>query len=207
MVTLGDEGFMNGGGDGSYPYTTGEGVDFAANLKVPDLDFGTLHLYPGSWGETNDWGNAWITNHGAACVAAGKPCILEEYGVTSSKPAAEGPWQTTALATNGIAGDMFWQYGDTLSTGNSPDDGNTIFYGTSDYTTLVTDHVAAIGGGSGSGTGSVTTATGSTPTSGSSTGGSLPKYSQCGGTGWTGSGTCVSGTTCTYSSAYYSQCL
>jgi len=35
MVTLGDEGFMNGGGDGSYPYTTGEGVDFAANLKIP----------------------------------------------------------------------------------------------------------------------------------------------------------------------------
>lgn len=35
MVTLGDEGFMNGGGDGSYPYTTSEGIDFEANLKVP----------------------------------------------------------------------------------------------------------------------------------------------------------------------------
>jgi hypothetical protein len=35
MVTLGDEGFMNGGGDGSYAYTTAEGVDFAQNLKVP----------------------------------------------------------------------------------------------------------------------------------------------------------------------------
>lgn len=35
MVALGDEGFMNGGGDGSYPYTTSEGIDFAANLKVP----------------------------------------------------------------------------------------------------------------------------------------------------------------------------
>lgn len=34
MVALGDEGFMNGGGDGSYPYTTYEGVDFAANLKI-----------------------------------------------------------------------------------------------------------------------------------------------------------------------------
>jgi mannan endo-1,4-beta-mannosidase len=37
MVTMGDEGFMNGGGDGSYPYTTGEGMDFEANLKIPVL--------------------------------------------------------------------------------------------------------------------------------------------------------------------------
>jgi len=37
--------------------------------------------------------------------------------------------------------------------------------------------------------------------------GDLAKYSQCGGSGWTGTGTCVSGTTCTYSNAYYSQCL
>jgi len=42
LVTLGDEGFMNGGGDGSYPYTTGEGVDFAANLKIPVI----LSPYP-----------------------------------------------------------------------------------------------------------------------------------------------------------------
>ncbi len=48
LVTLGDEGFMNGGGDGSYPYTASEGVDFVANLKIPNLDFGTFHLYPGS---------------------------------------------------------------------------------------------------------------------------------------------------------------
>jgi len=39
---------MNGGGDGSYLYTTAEGVDFVANLGVPNLDRGTFHLYPGS---------------------------------------------------------------------------------------------------------------------------------------------------------------
>jgi len=41
----------------------------------------------------------------------------------------------------------------------------------------------------------------------SAPGGTLSKWSQCGGIGWTGSGTCVTGTTCTYSTAYYSQCL
>ncbi|KAF8153064.1 carbohydrate-binding module family 1 protein [Crassisporium funariophilum] len=34
-----------------------------------------------------------------------------------------------------------------------------------------------------------------------------PQYGQCGGTGWTGATTCPSGWSCTFSSAYYSQCL
>ena len=80
MVTLGDEGFMNGGGDSSYPYTTGEGIDFAQNLDIKDLDFGTFHLYPDSWGVSTDWGSSWVTDHAAACAAANKPCLFEEYG-------------------------------------------------------------------------------------------------------------------------------
>ncbi|KAF8863659.1 hypothetical protein BDZ45DRAFT_583501 [Acephala macrosclerotiorum] len=32
-------------------------------------------------------------------------------------------------------------------------------------------------------------------------------WGQCGGTGWTGATTCISGYTCTYNSPYYSQCL
>ena len=168
MVTLGDEGFMNGGGDGSYPYTTGEGMDFKANLKVAvrfshvfnlsscqrkivkylmadqtqHIDFGTFHLYPGSWGEEDSWGNGWITNHATVCASVGKPCILEEYSMSgSNKTAVEQQWQATALKANGIAGDNFWQYGDSLSSGQTPNDGNTIYYGTSDFTSLVTDHV------------------------------------------------------------------
>ena len=34
-----------------------------------------------------------------------------------------------------------------------------------------------------------------------------PAYAQCGGQGWTGGTTCVSGYTCQVSNAYYSQCL
>jgi alpha-galactosidase len=67
---------------------------------------------------------------------------------------------------------------------------------------------------SGTGAGTPSTTAGSTsagptttsaPPSGSS--GQLPIYSQCGGTGWTGSGACVSGTTCKFVNDYYSQCL
>ncbi|KAH8591022.1 glycosyl hydrolase family 61-domain-containing protein [Bisporella sp. PMI_857] len=37
--------------------------------------------------------------------------------------------------------------------------------------------------------------------------GTVPKYGQCGGQGWTGGTVCVAGTTCTYSNQFYSQCL
>jgi len=72
---------------------------------------------------------------------------------------------------------------------------------------------AAASGGSGASSSAVPTTLStavsvvSTPAAPSSTGGTLAKYTQCGGTGWTGSGTCVAGTICTVSSQYYSQCL
>lgn len=34
-----------------------------------------------------------------------------------------------------------------------------------------------------------------------------PAWAQCGGEGWTGGTTCVSGYTCVVSNAYYSQCV
>lgn len=36
------------------------------------------------------------------------------------------------------------QYGDTLSTGETHDDKYTIYYGSGDFTALITYHVAAI---------------------------------------------------------------
>ncbi|KAF7941787.1 uncharacterized protein EAE97_006624 [Botrytis byssoidea] len=62
-------------------------------------------------------------------------------------------------------------------------------------------------GGSGTvptvpGTTTVISAPASTPTSG----GSVAKFGQCGGTGWTGATGCASGTTCTVVNPYYYQC-
>ena len=48
----------------------------------------------------------------------------------------------------------------------------------------------------------------STTSSATATGtGIISKWGQCAGENWTGSGTCISGTTCTYNNPYYSQCL
>jgi len=47
MVTLGDEGMGISGGT-TYPFQFSEGTDFAKNLKISTLDFGTFHMYPQS---------------------------------------------------------------------------------------------------------------------------------------------------------------
>lgn len=52
-----------------------------------------------------------------------------------------------------------------------------------------------------------TSSTTTSSTTATSTGGTIAEWGQCAGENWTGSGTCVAGTTCTYSNPYYSQCL
>ncbi|KAH8776702.1 glycoside hydrolase superfamily, partial [Diaporthe sp. PMI_573] len=147
MVTIGDEGFGPlTGGDGSYPFTTSAGgYTWADNMNITTLDFATFHLYPDSWGQPYDWGSLWVSTHGEACAAAGKPCLMEEYG-GENNCTIENPWQKTALNTSGIAADLFWQYGDTLpSTGSqTSQDGNTVFYKEGNWDCMVTDHVNAI---------------------------------------------------------------
>lgn len=58
----------------------------------------------------------------------------------------ENPWQATALSTNGVAGDLFWQYGDILPSCNceTAQDGNTVYYAQGNWNCMVTQHIAAI---------------------------------------------------------------
>ncbi|KAI0129718.1 family 74 glycoside hydrolase [Xylariales sp. AK1849] len=70
-------------------------------------------------------------------------------------------------------------------------------------TSAVSSSAAAI-----SGTLATSTAVPATSTPASSTATSLAsQYGQCGGTGWAGTTSCVSGYTCTVENDYYSQCL
>lgn len=145
MITLGDEGFGLAGAS-TYPYQFGEGTDFAKNLGVPNLDFGTFHAYPGSWGVPNNFVPAWVRDHAAACKKANKPCLMEEYGAGGNHCTEQKPWQEQSrkLHLDGMGGDAFWQWGDTLSTGRTHDDTHTIYYGSSAATCLISDHVKAI---------------------------------------------------------------
>lgn len=80
MVSVGDEGFLDGGGE-HWAYKANDGVDHEALTALPGIDFGTFHSYPEDWGATLAWGDRWIVDHERVARRLGKPTILEEYGV------------------------------------------------------------------------------------------------------------------------------
>jgi mannan endo-1,4-beta-mannosidase len=86
MVAVGDEGFLNGGGE-HWAYAANDGVDHEALTAVPTIDFGTFHLYPEHWNTTLEWGQKWIVDHLRVARRLGKPTILEEYGIQVGRDA------------------------------------------------------------------------------------------------------------------------
>jgi mannan endo-1,4-beta-mannosidase len=58
-----------------------EGEETEALLAIETVDFGTYHLYPESWGLTPREGLRWIERHVKEGRRAGKPVVLEEYGL------------------------------------------------------------------------------------------------------------------------------
>ncbi|OSD06691.1 glycoside hydrolase family 5 protein [Trametes coccinea BRFM310] len=133
LVGIGDEGFFNEPGSPDYPYQYVQhehiGIDFDANLNVTTIDFGTVHVIQGSWGQTADptgFGSRWITDHATSQKAANKPVILEEFGVTSDQASTYSAWYDTIVST-GLTGDLIWQAGSHFSTGDTPNDGYAIY--------------------------------------------------------------------------------
>ncbi|KAI0044232.1 glycoside hydrolase family 5 protein [Auriscalpium vulgare] len=144
LVGLGDEGFFNEPSSSSYPYQGSEGIDFAANLAVSSIDFGTFHLYPEGWGQSpsDTWGAQWIADHATTQKSVNKPTILEEFGVTSSQTTTYTTWWNEVISS-GLTGDLIWQAGSHLSSGDTPNDGYAVYPDGSVYP-LETAHAAAL---------------------------------------------------------------
>ncbi|RDB24327.1 putative mannan endo-1,4-beta-mannosidase F [Hypsizygus marmoreus] len=145
LVGLGDEGFYNQPSAPTYPYQGSEGVDFDANLAIDTLDFGTFHSYPESWGQSGNsqaWGTQWIADHAASQNKVGKPVIIEEFGVTNNQPTVYTAW-LNQVVSSGIAGDLIWQAGSHLSSGNTPNDGYAVYPDGAVYP-LLTSHAVSL---------------------------------------------------------------
>ncbi|KAF9062870.1 glycoside hydrolase family 5 protein [Rhodocollybia butyracea] len=146
LVAIGDEGFINDPGNPIFVYqgfSSSLGIDFAANLNISTLDFGTFHLYPDSWGEpANPFGTQWIVDHATAMRASNKPILLEEFGITNDEEDVYGSWYS-AILSNNVAGDLIWQAGSVFASGAESDPNGAVFPGTALYT-LDTQHAAAL---------------------------------------------------------------
>jgi mannan endo-1,4-beta-mannosidase len=120
LLGAGDEGFFNRRAR-SHLYNGTYGVDFEAILRLPVIDFGTFHMYLEHWGESLGSGfpQRWIRDHTEAAARAGKPVILEEFGLSFD----EHPTMTEELRraiyrdwadqvrTDGGAGALGWMLG------------------------------------------------------------------------------------------------
>jgi mannan endo-1,4-beta-mannosidase len=129
LVALGDEGLFNqhyfAHGKGQL-YDGQHGTDFAETLHIPDIDFGGYHFYPQDWGHDKDldFGDQWVKDHAEVGRRAGKPVLMEEYGLRIGDTvvpdaASRNSWFArwlTAVRDTGTAGSMLWMLG-----GSEPD--------------------------------------------------------------------------------------
>lgn len=113
LIALGDEGFFKHKGETDWTYNGNEGVDWDRIISLPNISYGTFHLYPEHWGKHNSeqWGTQWIIDHAKAAQKANKPVVLEEYGIGRNEPQNRDfiyhKWTQTAYE-QGLAGSMFW---------------------------------------------------------------------------------------------------
>jgi len=119
LVAVGDEGFLDGK-DEHWTYHAAYGVDHRALTSLPDIDYGTFHMYPEMWGTGFGWEKRWIDDHLSVARELGKPTVLEEYGLKvtrdplgrvsdglSARLAGYSSWNERVLAHGGNAA-MFW---------------------------------------------------------------------------------------------------
>lgn len=117
MVSVGDEGFYRRPGDDDWTRNGSEGVDWERLVALPDIDYGTVHLYPGHWNKTPEWGAEWIREHARDARRLGKPVVIEEFGL-KDKARRDDVYRSwlQAAEEEEAAGTMFW-----LLTGKQDD--------------------------------------------------------------------------------------
>ena len=128
LVAVGDQGYFRFRDDAAMgmPYQATNEPDFETVLKMPNIDFGTYHLYPfdtefGNGSLTPvQYGVRYIKDHQAVARSVGKPAILEEFGARdgSVHSAAFDAWLGT-LYDEGGAGFAFYEIGARFADGSS----------------------------------------------------------------------------------------
>ncbi|KAL9074998.1 MAG: hypothetical protein Q9161_001929 [Pseudevernia consocians] len=152
LVTFGGYGYFNDGAGANnwdFNYDGASGEDFAAILDLPNIDFGTFHLYTDDNGAHGpDYGLQWLKDHNDACAAARKPCVLEELGVNRnlSVQSVMNQYQTYILSSEAqaIRGSMDWSGFYVDAACPSPSDPYAICASDPFYGQVVTEFVPSM---------------------------------------------------------------
>lgn len=64
-------------------------MDWLSLVDIPDIDFGTIHIYCDQWGLKKEQGNFWFKKHGEDAAAANKTLIVEKFGWKSREERAD----------------------------------------------------------------------------------------------------------------------
>jgi mannan endo-1,4-beta-mannosidase len=115
MISTGEEGARNIPGSGAdYLNNGGMGSDFYRNVQIPNISFGTIHLYPGSWHKKDSWVQTYLADRASvAHTTAVKPIVLEEFGEARPTTTDFNRWIGYAEA-NDFNGIHPWQMVDVL---------------------------------------------------------------------------------------------
>lgn len=135
LIALGDEGHFANRADDAYlglnkdGYSGAHGIDYEKIIALDNIDFGTYHLYPESWGAPEDaqaWGNKWIKDHIEASNKVNKPCLLEEFGINAqgqkNREVIYSNWCQLIYDMNG-AGALFWMIAGIDTSANKTKEG------------------------------------------------------------------------------------
>lgn len=128
LVGVGDQGHFGSRDSAAmgWPYRSTNEPDFETVMRMPNIDFGTYHLYPHDFAHGDGslsplaWGLRYLRDREAIARAVGKPALLEEVGARDFSVHAT-MWSTwlPALQAEGGAGFLFWGIGARFADGQT----------------------------------------------------------------------------------------
>lgn len=69
----------------NWMFNGSSGISFSKNIRLPQIDVASIHIYPESWRLNSTLTNAWIVDHAAVSGAKQKPLIIGEVGFRNNK--------------------------------------------------------------------------------------------------------------------------
>ena len=132
LVSIGDEGFLANNPKGDWLHNGSQGNDWVQNNMVSSIDIVTFHLYPDTWGLSEEQSKFWISEHlDIAKNVIKKPVYMGEFGVKdrSKRDRIFSDWYDLSTY-RGMQGILFWLLSGHQDDGSFyPDyDGFTVYY-------------------------------------------------------------------------------